>query len=138
MAAWPLTVLAGDIEGPAAINFGVLWSGPKAEKFKGIQFSKTQTIYGPDRIVRMKVLDDETTKTFLRTAVAGLAGGVLLGAAGLLAGAMVGGKKVTSRYGIEFDDGKRIIIADANNKPFKCLLLFAEKNKLLERDRVVF
>jgi len=128
-----MKLLAGDYEGPAYIQFGALWTGPQASKFKGIKFDNPRKSYAAADLARVKVLDSETSKTFLRTAVAGAIGGVLLGPAGLLAGAFVGGKKVTERYGIEFTDGKRVIVSgDANDKSFKCLLLFAEETHRLE------
>ncbi len=128
-----MKVLAGDYEGSAQIKFGVLWTGPKADKFRGIQFGSPSKTYAPNEISRFKPLDAETTKTFLRTAASGVIGGVLLGPAGLLAGVLVGGKKITDRYGIEFTDGKRVIVkGNPRDKAFRCLLLFVEASNKLE------
>ncbi|BBA70046.1 hypothetical protein [Geobacter sulfurreducens] len=127
--------VAGDFTGSTAIETGVLWGGISGEKFKGLTFIDAKAKYKPDQIVKVVQLSEEKTKSFLGSAVAGVAGGLLLGGAGLLAGALVGGKKTLARIGIEFSDGCKVIIEQApDNAHLKCFLMYAKTAGVLEQD----
>lgn len=77
--------VAGDYSGNTEILIGVLWSGPKAVKFKGLHFMNEGVKYNPEQIKRVIHLSEEKTKSFLGSALTGIAGGFVLGGAGLVA-----------------------------------------------------
>lgn len=134
--------IAGDYTGKTQICTGVLWSGPKADKFQGIDFLASKITgltsgvkYEPSQVKRVIQLSTESTKSFAGSAMAGLAGGLLLGGAGLVAGALAGGKKSLLKIGIEFNDGCKVILEQtSDDKPLQCLLLFAREKGILEQD----
>ncbi len=129
--------VAGDYTGAVAINTGVLWTGPRADKFRGFTFIDGNVKYQSSQIRRVVYLDEEKSKSFLGSAVGGIAGGLLLGPAGLVAGTLVGGtnKKVVVNLGLEFDDGKKVILSEkSSDKGLECLILWAREQKLLEQD----
>ena len=126
--------VAGDHSGPTEIRIKWLWNGMTAEKFQGLHFIKERAKYEAQQIRRVVHLSEETTKTFLGSAVAGLAGGILLGGVGVLAGVLVGGKKKLLNLGVELDDGTKVVLLQsASNRPLQCLLMYAEKNGILEK-----
>lgn len=58
---------------------------------------------------RVEQIGAENSKSFGGAAAAGVAGGLLLGPAGLLAGALVGGNKNLVSFTVEIDDGRRTV-----------------------------
>lgn len=119
-------VLAGDFEGSVEIKIGALWTGPKASKFKGFNMYPGFK-YKPEDIKRIVYLSDESSKSFLSGAVRGVAGGLLLGGVGAIAGVMSAGSKTKiANYGVELMDGKKFIMAQSpNNKHLLCMIYSA-------------
>ena len=127
--------VAGDYSGNTEIRIGVLWSGPKAEKFKGLHFMNEGVKYKPEQIKRVIHLSEEKTKSFLGSALTGIAGGFVLGGAGLVAGVLAGGKNTMLRLGIELNDGRKVVLEQsAGDKALQCLLLFAKASGIMEQD----
>ena len=128
-------VLAGDFEGSVEIRIGVLWSGPKASKFKGFNMNIIHK-YKPEDIKRIVYLSEESSKSFLSGAVRGVAGGLLLGGVGALAGVMSAGSKTKiANYGVELMDGKKFIMAQVpNNKLLLCMIAYAKERSIYEHD----
>lgn len=128
--------IAGDYSGNTEICIGTLWSGPKSDKFYGINFLDAKGIkYEPANIKRVVHLSTESSKSFAGAAVTGIAGGLLLGGAGLIAGALVGGRKKLQKTGIEFNDGRKVIIEQtSDNKAFQCLILYAKEKGIFEQE----
>jgi hypothetical protein len=131
--------VAGDYLGKNNICIGVLWSGPKAEKFDGIDFMVAKFTglasgvkYAPYQLKRVIQLSSESSVS--GSAMTGLAGGLLFGGAGLIAGALAGGRKSILKIGIEFDDGRKVVLEQTpDNKALQCLLLFAREKGILEQ-----
>lgn len=133
MANQPVKVVGGDFTGACYIKFGVLWSGPQAAKFGGICFATPKTEYSPSDVVRVKELQQEQCKSFLGASVAAGAGAMLLGPVGLLAGALAGGNRQSTVVGVEFSDGRKVLISiNPNNKPYQCMKLFAIEKNIVE------
>ena len=128
-------VLAGDFEGSVEIKIGPLWTGPKASKFKGFRM-QPGIKYKPEDIKRVVYLSDEISKSFLSGAVRGVAGGLLLGGVGAVAGVMSAGSKTKiTNYGVELLDGKKFIMAQSpNNKLLMCMLAYAKERGIYEHD----
>lgn len=134
--------VAGDYYGKTSICTGMLWSGPKAEKFQGIDFLASKITglasgvkYEPSQIKRVIQLSSESSKSFAGSAMTGLAGGLLLGGAGLIAGALAGGRKSMQKIGIEFSDGCKVILEQtSDDKPLQCLLLFAREKGIIDQE----
>lgn len=72
---------------------------------------------GFDQIESCEVATEESARSFLVTAGAGLAGGLLLGPLGLLAGALSFGKRTRVTFIVKLNDG-RGFIATANAKSY--------------------
>jgi hypothetical protein len=126
--------IAGDYTGSTAIIVGVLWSGPKAEKFKGLQFIDHNIKYDAEQIKRVVQLPEQKVRSFLGSALMGVAGGALLGGAGILAGVLTGTKKSQFHLGIELDDGKKVVITQTpDDRSLQCMLLYVEKKGILEK-----
>ena len=53
-------IVAGNYEGSVEIKVGNLWSGPKAEKFKGLRF-KSGTNYAPKDLMCVVHLNEESS-----------------------------------------------------------------------------
>ena len=66
--------------------------------------------------IKISVLDEESAKSFLGSAGLGLAGGILLGPVGLIAGALSGGNKKSVVFGIliDNDETKKLIVKTSN------------------------
>lgn len=65
-------------------------------------------------VASLDVATEESTKRFGRAAVAALAGGLLLGGAGLVAGAFVGGNKKTVTFELRLADGRGVLATCAS------------------------
>lgn len=127
--------VAGDYSGSASIDTKTLWREITPDRFKGLTFISAKAEYKPEHITRVVQLSEEKTKSFLGSALTGVAGGLLLGGAGLIAGALVGGKKTLARIGIEFSDGRKVILEQSpDNAQLKCFLMYAKEAGILEQD----
>ncbi|WP_424832263.1 hypothetical protein [Ruegeria sp.] len=128
-------IVAGDFEGSVEIKIGVLWSGPKASKFKGFRL-QPGIQYTPSDLRRVIYLSDESSKSFLSGAARGVAGGLLLGGVGAVAGVLSAGSKTkVINYGVELADGKKFIMAQApNNKLVMCMIAYAKEQGIYEHD----
>ena len=128
-------IVAGDYEGSVEIKIGALWSGPKAEKFKGLRV-KSGTTYAPKDLMRVVHLNEESSTSFLGGAVRGVAGALLLGGVGAIAGVFsASGKSKIVLYGLELIDGKKFIISCSHkDKAFMCLLAYAKEQDIFKQD----
>jgi len=75
-----------------------------------------EKVYTAD-IASVEIYGEEETKSFLKSAGLGIAGGFLLGPAGLIAGTLVGGRKKRVTFAVTLKDGRRIL-ATAKEKVF--------------------
>ena len=133
MAAQQFDCIGGDFIGRGGLRFGVLWTGPRAGKFKGFKFSKPRKKYSHKEVVKVTEISQEQAKSFLGASAAAGAGALLLGGIGLVAGALAGGNKHRVIVGVEFKDGKKAAFSiNPKNKPYACLKLFASKKGLLQ------
>lgn len=128
-------VIAGDFEGRVEIKIGALWAGPKASKFKGFNMQPGHK-YKPEDLRRIVYLSEESSKSFLSGAVRGVAGGLLLGGVGAIAGVMSAGNKTKlANYGVELVDGKKFIMAQSpKDKVLLCMLAYAKERGIYEHD----
>ena len=128
--------VAGDFEGKAEIKIGVLWTGPKSGKFKGLKFDQPRQVYEPNKLTKVVHLSEESATSFLGSAARGVGGAILLGGVGAIAGVLSGsGKAKNVNLGIEFSDGKKVIInQSAKNKPLLCLMAYAKENGIYEQE----
>ena len=125
--------VGGEFSGGCDIRIGVLWTGPKAKKFKGIRTFKPKTNYTPSEIVSVKEMGREQVKSFLGSAVGAGAGTLLFGGIGLVAGALAGGNRNKTLVAVEFSDGKKIaFLVKQNDKLYQCLKLFASEKQMME------
>lgn len=133
MAAQPIKCIGGDFIGNGGLHFGVLWSGPKAEKFDGFSFSTPEKRYAPSELTKLSEIGQEQAKSFLGASVAAGAGALLFGGIGLVAGALAGGNKHNTIAAVEFSDGKKAAFPiDPNCKPYMCLKLYALEKKIIQ------
>ena len=133
MAAKPVALVGGDFVGNGAIHFGVLWSGPQADKFHGVSFKTPKVKYAPADVVKLSELGQEQVKSFLGASVTAAAGALFLGGIGLIAGALAGGNKRNTIAAIEFSDGRKCAFSiDPTDRVYMCLKLFAIENRLLQ------
>ena len=77
-------------------------------------------------IQSLQVASEESSKGFGGAAVAGLAGGLLLGPAGLVAGAMAGGNKKSVTFELRLQDG-RGLLGECDPQTYKLLQAAAFK-----------
>lgn len=133
MATLPIKCIGGDFLGGGGLRFGVLWSGPKADKFDGFGFSTPKKRYAPSDLVKLSEIGQEQAKSFLGASVAAGAGALLFGGIGLLAGALAGGNKHNTIAAVEFSDGKKAAFSiDPNCKPYMCLKLYALEKQIVQ------
>jgi hypothetical protein len=138
MAAFMAKAIAGDFAGRVDIKTTKLFfSSPAADIFKGIHFpdAGSSAKYTPEQIKKVIQLSSESSKSFSGSALTGIAGGLLLGGAGLVAGALAGGRNTISRIGVEFDDGSKVVLEqEFNDKYLQCLLLYAKSAGVMEQN----
>lgn len=121
------------------IKTSVLWT-VSAKRFLGIGFHDPTAIYSPLEIKRLKELRTEHASNMGTAVGAAMIGGAILGPAGLVAGAAVGGNTKKSLYGIEFLDGKKAVFeveavnGSGQEKAFRCMYLYARGAGLVEID----
>lgn len=60
-------------------------------------------------VADFSVASEESAKKFVRAAGLGIAGGLLLGPVGMVAGALAGGNKKTVTFVLELRDGRRLL-----------------------------
>ncbi|MBM3299782.1 MAG: hypothetical protein FJ279_09035 [Planctomycetes bacterium] len=126
MAGIPLKCIGGDFVGNGAIHIGVLWSGPKSDKFQGLSFSTPKKEYAPGDLVKLTELQQEQAKSFLGASMAAGVGALLFGGVGLVAGALAGGNKQRTIVAVEFSDGKKAAFSvSPDDKAYMCLKLYA-------------
>lgn len=126
--------VGGDYQGVVFWKIGVLWTGPKASKFRGIEIIGKEVIrYSPDQIARVKDLSSSQNLNGAEAGAAALGGLFLAGPAGLALG-LVSGRRNESVFGVELTDGKKIIIQQENihDKTFQCFRKYVEEKHLLE------
>lgn len=130
--------VAGDFSGRVDIKTkSLFFSTPTADNFNGIHFpdAGSHAKYTPEQIKKVVQLSSESSKSFLGSALTGVVGGLLLGGAGLIAGALAGGKKTVARIGLEFDDGCKVIIEqEIDDKYLQCVIRYAKLNGVMEQD----
>lgn len=80
---------------------------------------KTDSVPG-NRLKSVEIATEESVKRVGGTVGWGVAGGVLLGPVGLLAGLLLGGRGKEVTFVAEFKDGKRIL-ATTDAKTFKAI-----------------
>jgi hypothetical protein len=119
--------IAGDHLGNVVITIGLLWAGPEASKFKGLDFIDANIKYSSDEIVQVVKLDPGQANSKSDAITSGIAGALVFGLVGAIAGASSGGKVQVDRFGIEFSNGKKVVIENTpNEKSLQCLLMWAE------------
>jgi hypothetical protein len=99
-------VIGGDYEGYIIKSFFGQISIAKG--FKSIALTK-------DNVEKVEILTEEAKKKFLGTAGWGLAGGLLLGPLGLLAGAWAGGNKKEICFACYLKDGTKFMVTTDPN-----------------------
>jgi len=125
----------GDFSGKVAMEIGALWDGPDADKFKGVKFMNGNAFYLPRQIKRVVQLEAVQNSSMGKSIVKGIAGGLLFGGIGAIAGAASGGKVNMVRYGIEFTDGKKVIIENTpDEKSLECFLLYVKRAGIFEQN----
>ncbi len=75
-------------------------------------------VHVPFESIKVEVLDEEKSKSFLGSAGVGLVGAALLGPLGLVAGALAGGNKHVAVFGLtfEFEDATVKLVIKTNSK----------------------
>ena len=106
--AMTIKVHAGDWGEQVAI-FGLNWGFKRRIELSRGFFKGSDTYYLSKDIHSVEVVTEENIKRLGGTLGWGLAGGALLGPAGLLAGVLLGGKKKQVTFVCTFTDGKRIL-----------------------------
>lgn len=126
--------IGGDFKGNVLWDISALWTGPKAKYFRGIKIVGAAA-YPREQIARVKELGQVVGTNAGEAGGAALAGGALLGPVGLAAG-LAAGRNRHVTYGIEFKDGKKIIVRvpRPNDKAFICFKNYVEENHLLDID----
>ena len=106
-----LKVHAGDfLEGDGQFSFGSLVLKTEAHRFLG----ETIPITAMEMV---EIATEQNVKKLGGTAGWGIAGGVLLGPVGLLAGLLAGGRKKEVTFVAKFKDGRKLL-ATTDNKTF--------------------
>ena len=78
--------------------------------------------------ITVEILDEEKSKSFMGSAGVGLAGAVVFGPLGLIAGALAGGNKTTGVFGLTFklnDQEVKLVVKTSNKDEIRC---FKEKS----------
>jgi hypothetical protein len=135
MLSKTVKVVGGDFVGTGAIHYGILWLGPKANKFQGITLKKPKKNYRPDDVVKFSELQNEQAKSFLGSALSAAVGAALFGRIGLVAGALAGGNTHKIIAAVEFSDGNKVdFTTDLNDQAYSCLKLYAVKNMIISNN----
>ncbi len=106
-----IKVHAGDfLEGVGTLSFGVLNLKTKEKKFSGENILLTQ-------LKSVELATEENVKKVGGTIGWGVAGALILGPAGLLAGLLMGGRSKEVTFIAVFKDGRKLL-ATTDNKSF--------------------
>jgi hypothetical protein len=106
-----LEVHAGDfLTGPADTSFGVFGLRTRERSFLGERILYSE-------LAEVSVATEESVKRIGGTVGWGVAGAVILGPVGLLAGLLLGGRKKDVTFVAKFKDGRRIL-ATTDSKTF--------------------
>jgi len=124
--------IAGDYYGDVNIQVGTLWHGPSAKKFKGLHFVDEGTGYEPENIKYLVYLSNENIKSFLDSSPSGDGDRLAFNENELFDNDSFFGKHTIVQLGIEFRDGRKIILVATDNRVLQCLLLFAEAEGIIE------
>ena len=124
-------IIGGDFQGIVFVKHTTLWTGPHAKYFTGLEILGAGKVYAASDIKRVKVLSEQ--ESMAGAGAAALAGGVLLGPIGAIAGGL-GARKSTAVYGVEFNDGKKVILKreGPETKSHKVFTNYVEENCLLD------
>ena len=102
MAFGTFNVLAGDF---AVVNGATQFAGGYLYMKVAGKFCREKS--PASEILSIEVASQDSAKSFGGAAVAGLAGGLLLGPVGLLAGVMAGGNRSVVTFTLTLRDGRR-------------------------------
>ena len=98
-----IKVLAGDfLEGSGTFNFGSLVLKTSKHPFAGEAISISQ-------LSEVEIATEESVKKIGGTVGWGIAGGLILGPVGLLAGLLMGGRGKEVTFVAKFSDGQRLM-----------------------------
>lgn len=111
-----MTVHAGDFpKGKGSIGFGqITFPWRPGDGFTGETISVKE-------LEAVEIATDETVKKVAGTVGWGVAGAVILGPVGLLAGLLLGGRKTDVTFVARFKDGRKFL-GTAESKAYKALL----------------
>ncbi|MGO7308764.1 hypothetical protein ACCS91_33455 [Rhizobium ruizarguesonis] len=128
------TILSGDYKGAAIWKTSFPWFGTQAKYFQGIQiwFQNDRRFYPSAEIARVKELGAATEFNSSEAVGAAIGGVILAGPVGAVAA--LGARKNSFTYGIEFKDGKKIVVREEypNLKFFQIFKRYVEQNQLLD------
>jgi len=110
------TVLAGDfpkfgptVPYPSVEGSTLLLPRPSRKLLKVLEVASPREEVPASEVASLAVVGQATGKSFGGAAVAGLAGGLLLGPVGLVAGALAGGNKDAVTFELTLRDGRRLL-----------------------------
>lgn len=101
-------VHGGDFPGGYARVYRFLLAKPRVLVPRGLLRSRAKYVLATGQAA-VQIADASSSKSFCGTAVAGFAGGFLLGVPGLLAGVLAGGNKRRVAFACRFADGKHFV-----------------------------
>lgn len=110
---------------PVGTNCGIrksYWKQNPETLFAMVKLFKNENI--DFNSIKVEVLDEESSKTFLGAAGMGLAGSMVLGPLGLLAGALAGVDRKTAVFGLKFkldEQEVKIIVKTSSKDEIQCL-----------------
>lgn len=107
------TVLAGDFpKSPLATVAGTTLRMPRPPSWKmrlGVERWEPFEVVHAAEFASLEVVGQVSGKSFGGAAAAGIAGGLLLGPVGLLAGALAGGNQDAVTFELKLRDGRRVL-----------------------------
>ena len=113
-------VFGGSFGAVDCANINIGWDG----KLKSIELRAGKSIhltFLPIHITSANILSEQDKKSFIRKVAGGAIGGLALGGAGLLAGALASGNKRSTLVLVGFVDGRSCAM-EMDDKGFKALL----------------
>lgn len=105
------TIIAGDYKGNVCISLSNGKIGMATGLFKSMEFNK-------ETVKSYEVVTEETAKSVSSGIARGIVGGILLGPAGMIGGALLAKNKGMHQVAIEFSDGKKSLV-ELDDKLFK-------------------
>jgi hypothetical protein len=110
------TVLAGDfpkfgptVPHPSIEGATLLLPRPSRKLLKVLEVASPREEVPASEVASLEVVGQVSGKSFGGAAVAGLAGGLVLGPVGLVAGALAGGSKDAVSFELTLRDGRRLL-----------------------------